>query len=56
MITRIIKKIIRPKQTFINFYKNELSIWKTKFVQPGHYYSPNVDHNWINQHSESVFI
>lgn len=30
-------------------------IWKTKFHPPGHYYSPHVDHEWIEKQKNTIF-
>lgn len=32
-----------------------INIWKTNFFPPGHYYSPNVDHEWIEKYSQKIF-
>lgn len=54
-VKKILKNILFRKTTQLAFYRKEINIWKTKFVEPGHYYSPNVDHVWINNHSETIF-
>jgi predicted O-methyltransferase YrrM len=35
--------------------KSEIAKWKTKFVPPGHYYSPYVDHQWIRENEDVIF-
>jgi hypothetical protein len=54
-IKRLLNKFRLHTRSELRYLENELSIWRSGFVPPGHYYSPLNDLTYLKKNEASIF-